>query len=72
MSERSDAAYAARARADEARKRALAAREAAANASTEYARRAHGRVAAVHAELALSQDDFARTLRRPAGSPEGN
>jgi anti-sigma regulatory factor (Ser/Thr protein kinase) len=72
MSERSDAARAARARADDARKRARAAREAADHATTEYARRAHSRVAAVHAELALNHDDFARTLRRSDGDPEGD
>jgi hypothetical protein len=73
--ERTDARHdaatsAAQARGDDARERALAAREAAERATTEYARRAHHRVADVHRELALSHEDFARTLRR-GGAREG-
>ena len=58
-----DEVSAARTRASNARERALAAREAAEQATTEYARRAHQRVADLHGQLALSHDDFARTLR---------
>jgi hypothetical protein len=58
-----DAAGAAQLRAARARERALAAREAADQATTEYARRAHARVAELHTELAVSHEDFARTLR---------
>jgi hypothetical protein len=60
----------ARKRADDARRRALAARQAAEQATTEYARRAHARVADIHGELALSHDDYARALGR-AGDPDG-
>jgi hypothetical protein len=67
---RHDAASAAQARADDARQRALAAREAADQATTEYARRGHHRVAALHGELTLSHDDYARKLRL-GGGPEG-
>jgi hypothetical protein len=52
------------------RERALAARQAADRATTEYARRAHERLAAVHMELALSHEDFARTLRFGGGGSE--
>jgi hypothetical protein len=60
------AASAAQMRADDARRRAVAARQAAERASTEYARRVQQRVADIHSELALSHDDYARTLRRGA------
>jgi serine/threonine-protein kinase RsbW len=60
---RPDAAGAAQRRASKARRRAVAAREAAERATTEYARRAHHRAADVHAELAVSHEDYARTLR---------
>jgi len=67
---RHDAAGAAQMRAANARERALAAREAANQATTEYARRAHRRVAELHAELALSHEDFARTLHVGGDDPE--
>jgi hypothetical protein len=60
--ENTNTAVAARRRADDARRRALAAREAAERATTEYARRAHHRVADLHTELAISHEDVARTL----------
>jgi hypothetical protein len=60
---RHDDVSAARTRASNACKRVLAAREAAEQATTEYARRAHQRVADLHRQLALSHEDFARTLR---------
>ena len=60
---RHDAAGVAHLRAANARERAREAREAADQATTEYARRAHGRVAELHTELAVSHEDFARTLR---------
>jgi hypothetical protein len=63
-----DGAGVARKRAEDARRRALVARQAAEQATTEYARRAHGRVADIHSALALSHDDYARTLGR-AGDP---
>lgn len=50
-------------RADDARERSRAASAAAEQATTEYARRAHERVADVHAALALSHEDHARALR---------
>lgn len=53
---------AARRRADDARRRALAARDAAEQANTEYARLAYERVADLHGELAVSHDDLARRL----------
>jgi hypothetical protein len=59
-----DAAGEAETRADAARWRALAARDAAERATTEYARRAQERVANMHSELALIHDDHARALRR--------
>jgi hypothetical protein len=64
-----DDAVVARKRAHDARRRALAARQAAEQATTEYARRAHGRVADIHSALALSHDDHARTLGH-AGDPD--
>ena len=64
---RPDAAGAAQTRADDACERALGAREAAEQATTEYARRAHRRVADLHSELALSHEDRARTLRFGGG-----
>jgi DNA-binding transcriptional regulator YiaG len=67
---RHDAAGAAQLRAANARERALAAREAANQATTEYARGAHRRVAELHAELALSHEDFARTLHVGGDDPE--
>jgi hypothetical protein len=60
---RHEAANAALTRAHTARERALAAREAAEQATTEYARRAYHRVADLHGQLAVSHEDFARTLR---------
>ena len=60
---RHDAAGTAQARADNARERALAARQAAEHATTEYARRSHHRTADLHAELAVSHEDFARRVR---------
>src|SRR6185437_15022819 len=60
---RPDIATAAQARAHTARERARAAREAAEQATTEYARRAHHRVADLHGELAVSHEDFARRVR---------
>ena len=59
-------AVAARRRADDARRRALAARDAAEQANTEYARLAYQRVAGLHGELAVSHDDLARRLDRDA------
>jgi len=53
-------------RAEAARRRAAEARQAAQRATTDYARHAHERVADVHAQLALSHDDFARRLRLDA------
>jgi hypothetical protein len=67
---RQDAAGVAQKRAANARERALAAREAADQATTEYARRAHGRVAELHTQLAVSHEDFARTLRVGRDGPE--
>jgi hypothetical protein len=49
------------------RERALAARQAADRATTEYARRAHRRVAELHRELALSHEDFAHRVRLGGG-----
>jgi hypothetical protein len=60
---RRDPATAAQARADDARERALAARRAAEHATTEYTRRSHHRTADLHAELAVSHEDFARRVR---------
>jgi hypothetical protein len=60
---RPDAASSAQARADNARERALAARHAAEQATTEYARRSHHRIADLHDELAVSHEDFARRVR---------
>jgi hypothetical protein len=57
------AANAAQTRANNARERALAPREAAEQATTAYARHAHHRVADLHGQLAVSHEDFARTLR---------
>jgi len=74
MNERTDArpdiASAARARADNARERALAARRAAEQATTEYARRSHHRIADLHGELAVSHEDFARRIRFGGGREE--
>jgi hypothetical protein len=67
---RPDAANAAQARADNARKRALAARQAAEQATTEYARRSNHRVADLHDELAVSHHDFARRIRFGGGREE--
>jgi hypothetical protein len=64
---RHDAASAAQARADNARERALAARRAAEQATTEYARRSNHRTADLHAELAVSHEDFARRVRFGGG-----
>jgi hypothetical protein len=60
---RHDAASAAQARAHNARERALAARQAAEHATTEYTRRSHHRTADLHAELAVSHEDVARRVR---------
>ena len=60
--EHTHADVAARRRAEDARRRAVAAREAAEQATTEYARLAHHRVADLHAELALTHEDLAGTL----------
>ena len=65
--ERDDAASAAQTLADDARERARAAREAAEQATTEYARRAYHRVADLHGQLALGHEDHARTLRFGGG-----
>ena len=65
-----DAASAAQARADNARERALAARQAAEQATTEYARRSCHRVADLHDELAVSHEDFARRIRFGGGREE--
>ena len=56
------AARAAQARAADARRRAIAAQEAAEQATTEYARRAHRRVADLHLQIAWSHEHAARTL----------
>jgi hypothetical protein len=64
---RHDAANAAQTRANPARERAIAAREAAEQATTEYARRAHHRVADLHGQLALRHEDRARMLRLGGG-----
>ena len=64
---RPDIASAAQARADNARERALAARHAAEQATTEYARRCNHRVADLHGELAVSHEDFARRIRFGGG-----
>jgi hypothetical protein len=56
-------AAAAQTRVDDARERERAARAAAEQATTESARRAHRRVADLHAALALSHDDHAKALR---------
>jgi hypothetical protein len=67
---RPDAANAAQERSDNARKRALAARQAAEQATTEYARRSNHRVADLHDELAVSHHDFARRIRFGGGREE--
>jgi hypothetical protein len=64
---RHDAVSAAQARADDARERARAARRAAEHATTEYARRSNHRTADLHAELAVSHEDFARRVRFGGG-----
>jgi hypothetical protein len=51
---RHDAASAAQARADNARERALATRQAAEQATTDYARRSNHRIADLHGELTVS------------------
>jgi anti-sigma regulatory factor (Ser/Thr protein kinase) len=61
---RQNSARVARTRAVDARRRAVAARQAAEQATTGYARRAHHRAAELHSQLAVSHEDFARTLRR--------
>jgi hypothetical protein len=53
-------AVAARRRADDARRRAVAAREAAEQATTEYARLAHQRVADLFTDVAVGQEELAR------------
>jgi hypothetical protein len=58
-----DAALTARARADAARRRAAIALDAAEDATTEYARRAHRRAADLQTLLARSHEDHARRLR---------
>lgn len=58
-------AAAAQTRGDDARERERAALAAAEQATTEYARRAHERVADLHAALAVSHEDHARALRLP-------
>ena len=60
---RHDAASAAQARAHNARERALAARQAAEHATTDYARRSHHRTADLDGELAVSHEDVARRVR---------
>lgn len=71
MNQRTDArpgiASAAQARADNARERELAARQAAEQATTEYARRSNDRIADLHGELAVSHEDFARRIRFGGG-----
>ena len=67
---RPDLASSAQARADNARERALAARQAAEQATTEYARRCNHRVADLHDELAVSHEDFARRIRFGGGREE--
>jgi hypothetical protein len=67
---RDNAAGAAQARAHDARERAVVARHAAEQAGTEYARRAYGRSAELHDELALSHEDSARRLRSGGGRDE--
>jgi len=62
-----DAAGIALARAHDAHERALVARHAAEQATTEYARRAHNRSAELNDELALSHEDSARRLRSDGG-----
>jgi hypothetical protein len=66
-----DAAAAAQRRAEDARRRAVAARHAAEQATTEYTRLALRRVADLHAELALSHEDLARTLGAADGVAPG-
>ena len=56
-------AAAAQTRVDDVRERSRAASAAAEQATTEYVRRAHERVADVHATLAVSHEDHARALR---------
>jgi hypothetical protein len=68
---RSAAARAAAARAADARRRAIAAREAADQATTEYARRAHRRVADLHAQIAWSHEHAARTLHSNGEHADG-
>ena len=74
MNERTDAlpdiAISAQARAANARERALAARQAAEQATTEYARRSNHRIADLHGELAVSHEDFARRIRFGGGRKE--
>ena len=67
---RHDGASAAQARADNARERALAARQAAEQATTEYARRSNHRIADLHDELAVSHVDFAHRIRVGGGREE--
>ena len=68
-----DDAGVARKRAEDARRRALAAHHAAEQATTEYARRSNHRVADLHDKLAVSHEDFARRIRFGGrrGSPDG-
>jgi hypothetical protein len=48
----------------------LAARRAGDRAATEYARRAHTRVAELHAAIARHHEHSARTLRRGHSDPD--
>jgi hypothetical protein len=59
---RQDAASATHTRANHARERALAAREAAEQATTAFARRTHHRVGDRYGQVARSHEHFARTL----------
>jgi hypothetical protein len=67
---RSAAGRAAEARAADARRRAIAARKAAEQATTEYARRAHRRVADLHQQIAWSHERAARTLHSGGKHPD--
>jgi hypothetical protein len=60
---RQAAAITAQRRADDAHRRAAESHEAAREATTEYSRRAHHRVAELHSQLALTHEDHARSLR---------
>jgi serine/threonine-protein kinase RsbW len=68
---RRDAASAGEVRAENARRRAVAARRAGERAATDYARRAYCRVAELHAAMARHDEHSARTHRLGESGPDG-